>query len=160
MAEVVSQAISAVGDASNRRRSGRQVRKPEHFGGEEHVRSVVTNGSAKRKRINQPTANGVSEEEDDSESSEEEEDESEPDEEELKERRRANRAKKASSKQPATKKAKTNGAGPSLAIRTANNATQKGKKVQKARARQSQMNEEGLYGMLSLDGRNTLLTEI
>ena len=54
---------------------------------------VVTNGSAKRKRINRPTANGIPEgDDDDDDESSADDDESETDE-ELKEKRRTNRAK-------------------------------------------------------------------
>lgn len=154
MAAVASQSTTMEDSPANRRRSGRQIRKPAQFAEEEHVGSVVTNGSAKRKRTPKATENGLDdgesesdEEEDDEE--EEEEDDEDPDEEELKEQRRASRAKKAPSKKPASKKPKTNGTGPSLAIRPASKVAPKGKKTQKARARPSQANEEGLYGTIS-----------
>ena len=70
-------------------------------------------------------------------------------EEELRHRRRLSRNKRAAPK-PTTKRAKiSNGTGTTLAIRSANvsskSASQK-IKLQTARARQSQANQEGLYG--------------
>ncbi|KKY27717.1 putative nuclear cohesin complex subunit [Phaeomoniella chlamydospora] len=132
---------------ANRRKSGRQIRKPQIFAEEDHFGSVVTNGSAKRKRASRVSENDDDVDEDLSETSEEEdEDQDEPDEEELRAQRRAAKAKKAPTKKPASKKAKVaNGTGTSLAIRTTNSAAQKGTKLQKARARPSQMHEEGLY---------------
>ena len=137
---------------TNRRKSGRQVRKPKQFGDEEHYGSVITNGSAKRKRTSGFPENIESDEDGASDSPDDEEevgddDDDEPDEEELKEQRKASKSRKKPSRVPASKKAKvTNGTGPALAIRPAKSATQKGSKVQKARARLSQMNEQGLYG--------------
>ncbi|KAL9623451.1 MAG: hypothetical protein Q9160_002344 [Pyrenula sp. 1 TL-2023] len=150
MASAVAPSSSAAQDGANRRKSGRQTRKPELFAQEEHLGSVIPNGSAKRKRA----PNGVKETEPrgdggkESSSEEEEEEEESADEEELKEKRRASRNKKAA-KKPAAKKAKvTNGIGSPLAIRTAPSAKSKAPntaKVQKARSRPSQMNREGLY---------------
>ncbi|RMZ85609.1 hypothetical protein DV737_g548, partial [Chaetothyriales sp. CBS 132003] len=86
---------------------------------------------------------GSSEEEVDSD----EESDGDPDEEEMREQRRAQR--KRPSAKPATKRARTaNGASTTLAIRSANiqsKAPSKAAKAQKARARPSQANKEGLY---------------
>lgn len=137
-------------DDTNRRRSGRQRRKPDLFAQEKHVGSIISNGSAKRKRA--PNGALDAEPRDDMEdgiSSEEEEEEESADEEELKEKRRASRKRETVSK-PAAKKAKvTNGISSPLAIRTAPNVKSKAPKnakIQKARIRPSQLNKEGLYG--------------
>jgi hypothetical protein len=70
-------------------------------------------------------------------------------EEELKEKRRHSRPQNTS-KKPSTKKARvSNGTGTTLAIRSANVPSKSAShkvKVQKARARQSQVDQEGLYG--------------
>lgn len=127
--------------SSNRRKSGRQVRKPTHFAPANNDTSTLSNGSGKRKHVGAGTDN----DEDAGESSSEEEDESEPDEEELKEKRRASRNKK-----PAVKKPKmANGTGTSLAIRPAGAKVSKAAKVQNARSRKSQATQEGLYGKSS-----------
>lgn len=153
MASAVAPSSPATQDSTTRRKSGRQTRKPEKFAQEEHLGSVIPNGSAKRKRA----PNGVKEAETpgdgekESSSEEEEEEEESADEEELKEKRRTSRKKKAPNK-PAAKKAKvTNGIGSPLAIRTAPSAKSKAPKtakVQKARSRPSQLNKDGLYGTL------------
>ncbi|KAJ9613482.1 cohesin complex subunit [Cladophialophora chaetospira] len=139
------------GSPESRRKSGRTVRTPAVFSQEKYAGSVLTNGSAKRKRADDATAEDdeeeeVQSEEDDDE--EEEEDEDEPDEEEMKAQRRAKRTRAAPAK-PATKRTKTT-AGPSttLAIRSANipsKTASKASKSQKARARPSQAHQAGLY---------------
>lgn len=134
-------------DAANRRKSARSIRKPELFAEEHHEGSLLSNGSTKRKR----TTNGTVDEEldeDQDQGSSPEESEGEADEEELREKRRILRSKATG--KPAPKKArKSNGVDATLAIRSANvqsKAPSKMAKVQQARARKSQANEEGLYG--------------
>ena len=133
----------------SRRKSGRAIRRPDIFAEEEHQGSILSNGSAKRKRTS--TSKKADAEDDDNDDSEETEDddesESEPDEEETKERRRAQKRKTATSK-PAAKRAKTANSSATLAIRSANIPSRpatKGAKTQKARARPSQVNKEGLF---------------
>jgi cohesin complex subunit SA-1/2 len=139
----------ATQQTSDRRKSGRAVRKPGLFAEEYHDGSLLSNGSAKRKR--QPNGDTLNEPSGDEDEDEDEDDESEgsANEEELKERRRQSRNKKATTK-PASKRARLSDEnGTTLAIRSANvpskSASQK-VKVQKARWRQSQVNQEGLYG--------------
>lgn len=136
-------------ETSDRRKSGRAVRKPDVFAEERHEGSLLSNGSGKRKR--QPNGDSLLDTGDDEIEDGDSGGESEgsADEEELKERRRQSRNKKATPK-PTTKRAKTsNGTGTTLAIRSANvpakSASQKAG-IQKARSRQSQVNQEGLYG--------------
>ena len=142
-------------DAADRRKSARSIRKPEFFAEEHHDGSLLSNGSAKRKR----TTNGIvddEQDEDDDEESSSEESESEADEEELREKRRA--AKSKSAGKPASKKPRiSSGRDTTLAIRSANvqsKAPSKAAKVQQARARKSQVNEEGLYGTMRSFSRN------
>lgn len=145
-AAVINISASAPNTA-DRRKSGRTVRKPELFAEERHDGSLFSNGSTKRKRRMNGTANDELEEDEDEESSLEES-ESEVDEEELREKRRIARYKAMG--KPAPKKArKSSGVDATLAIRSANAQTKapsKVVKVQQARARKSQANEEGLYG--------------
>ena len=136
-------------ETNDRRKSGRPSRKPDNFLEEHHEGSLLSNGSMKRKRTTNGTADGDPEEGvDDDEEFSSEASEGEADEEELKEHRRAARAKPTG--KPAHKKSKiANGVGTPLAIRSANvqsNAQSKPSKAQKARARQSQAHQEGLYG--------------
>ena len=145
--------------SDNRRKSGRAIRKPEKFAQEEHLGSVVKS-SAKRKRTpNGVITNALGDEADSSDEDEEEEAEESPDEEELREQRRAARNKKDASK-PVAKKAKvTNGVTSPLTIRTAPSAKSrptKAAQVQKARARKSQVNQEGLYGAVLCSSRSVL----
>ncbi|KAL9113101.1 MAG: hypothetical protein Q9227_002713 [Pyrenula ochraceoflavens] len=137
-------------DTANRRKSGRTTRQPALFSQEEHLGSII-NGSAKRKRtpngINGNAPEDVSDGERSS-GSEEDHDEESPDEEELREQRRAVRNKRSASKPVAKKARMTNGVETPLAIRTAPSAKSrptKAAKVQQARARKSQVNQEGLY---------------
>jgi cohesin complex subunit SA-1/2 len=139
-------------ETSDRRKSGRAVRKPDHFAEEHHEGSLLSNGSGKRKR--QVNGDALLDPDVDGQEGEDsvEESEGSADEEELKERRRQSRNKSASAN-PKTKRAKfSNGTGTTLAIRSANvpskGASQRAK-VQKARSRQSQVNQEGLYGKQS-----------
>lgn len=149
MATAAVASSPATQDNANRRRSGRQTRKPELFAQEEHLGSVIPNGSAKRKRAPNGTDATDLPNDDEEEGSSEEEEEESADEEELKEKRKASRNKKTTAK-PAAKKAKIiNGIGSPLAIRTAPSAKSKASrtaKSQKARNRPSQANKEGLYG--------------
>jgi cohesin complex subunit SA-1/2 len=135
-AAVINTSASAPSTA-DRRKSGRTVRKPELFAEERHDGSLFSNGSTKRKRRTNGKTND-----------ELEESEGEADEEELREKRRIARYKAMG--KPAPKKArKSSGVGATLAIRSANAQTKapsKVVKVQQARARKSQANEEGLYG--------------
>ncbi|ETN41851.1 uncharacterized protein HMPREF1541_03790 [Cyphellophora europaea CBS 101466] len=128
---------------SNRRKSGRVSRRPDVFAEEEHAGSLLANGSAKRKRVAVTHANDT---EDEDETSEDDEDESEPDDEDVREKQRTQNKRKNPPKQ-AIKRVKTN-AGTKLAIRSANapgRPATKSAKVQRARARQSQVQKEGLY---------------
>ena len=136
-------------DAAQRRKSARSIRKPDLFADEHHDGSVLSNGSTKRKRTTNGTVDDGSDEDEDQDSSSEES-EGEADEEELKEARRTAKSKTAG--KPAQKKArKSNGGDATLAIRSAN-VQSKGPsnvaKLQQARARKSQADEEGLYGWL------------
>ncbi|OCT44867.1 hypothetical protein CLCR_05374 [Cladophialophora carrionii] len=140
------------GNSASRRKSGRVVRQPAVFSQEHHVGSVAINGAAKRKRAHNVSTEHEEEEEQDvqseRDSDDEDEEEDEPDEEELKEQRRAKRAKAAPAK-PATKRAKTTtGSRTTLAIRSANVRSKpaaKASKTQRARARPSQAQHQGLY---------------
>jgi cohesin complex subunit SA-1/2 len=138
---------SSAAEVADRRKSGRSVRKPVIFSQEHHDGSILSNGSTKRKR---PLNGHLPDADDDdlSEESEGDENDDDPDEEELREKRRTARNRKSSGK-PAPKKPKTtNGGGATLAIRSANiqrKPASKTAKVQNARARQSQINEDGLY---------------
>ena len=134
---------------TNRRKSGRSIRKPDLYSQEVNEGSSLSNGSFKRKRTPlNSTTNGEGLERSSIDSSEEES-EGEADEEELKEMRRAKRTRKPSDK-PAAKRSKpAKGHGTALAIRSANlqgKAASKSAKVQKARTRQSQVVQQGLYG--------------
>jgi len=128
----------------NRRRSGRVSRKPGLFAEEDYEGNY---GSSKRKRAMNGAAGNPHDEDDDDESPSDES-EGEADEEELREQRR--KAKPKSGIKHASKKARiSNGADTTLAIRSANVQSRypsKAEKLQKARARQSQANQEGLYG--------------
>lgn len=156
--EVDSSAPS--GTAESRRRSGRVVRKPDVYSQQHQERSILTNGSTKRKRLTEATpADDGSDEENDGEEPDSEDDESEgePDEEELKARRRAQRAR-GTRAQPATKRAKTTGgSSTTLAIRSVNAQSKpgsKGTKTQKARARPSKAHQQGLYAEVFGRGRS------
>ena len=136
----------------NRRKSGRVVRKPEVFAEEAHVGSILSNGSAKRKRA------GHADEEDEiedglSSSASGSDDDNEPDEEETRDTRRKTRPTKTSH---SAKKPKTNGASTTLAIRSSNLPSKPRPKAakQKARARPSQMMQEGLFAEVFGRGRN------
>lgn len=134
-------------ETGDRRKSTRSIRKPELFAQERHQDSRISNGSAKRKRTANGTVHHELEEEEDQESSPEES-EGEADEEELRDKSRIARSKMMG--KPAPKKVRrSNGGDATLAIRSANvqsKAPSKAAKVQQARARKSQANEEGLYG--------------
>jgi cohesin complex subunit SA-1/2 len=143
----------ATQETTNRRKSGRAVRKPDVFAEEHHEGSLLSSGSGKRKRQPNgdvlPDPENDNDEIDDDEEDSDEESEGSADEEEIKERRRQARNKNAQSKST-TKRAKISSVpGTTLAIRSANvpakGASQKAK-IQKARSRQSQVNQEGLYG--------------
>ena len=134
---------------NQRRKSGRAVRKPDVFAGEQHGGSLLSNGSIKRKR--QVNGDSFVGEDDDEMEGEDSDVESEgfADEEELRERRRQLVKNKAAAK-PTKKRPKTsNDTATTLAIRPANVPSKIGSqkaKIQKARSRQSQVNQEGLYG--------------
>lgn len=139
--------ISSTAKAADRRKSGRSIRKPEIFSQENYEGSILSNGATKRKRSD----NRDQLEEDDEallEDSDSDENEDDPDEEELREKRQAARNRRSSGK-PAPKRPRTiNGGSATLAIRSANvqkKPASKTAKVHNARARPSQMHEEGLY---------------
>ena len=78
----------------SRRKSGRVVKRPDIFAEEDHQGSILSNGSAKRKRtpISKKAGTGDDEDEIDSdEGTDEDDSENEPDEEEVKEKRKAQR---------------------------------------------------------------------
>lgn len=130
--------------ASTRRKSGRVVRKPEHFGASSPAVSM------KRKRTDAEEEAAEVEGDASEEEDEEEESEGEADEEELKEkRRRARKAAKPTQRKPAAKKTKTNGATHSLAIRPAGGKAKRPKKA-KPLGDAAAEDAEGLYGMLKL----------
>lgn len=143
-------------DPNTQRKSGRAIRKPDLFAREHHEGSVISNDSSvKRKRQQEsdafPNQNGHGEDVRDSHTESENDDERSTIEEDASRRRAKStgRNRKAASKS-STKRPRTS-ASPSraLAIRPANvpskSAVQKAKS-QKARARPSQVNREGLYG--------------
>ena len=136
-------------DTGNRRKSARSIRKPKLLAEEHYEGSLLSNGTMKRKRSTNGAVDEGLDEDEDQESSPEESD-GDADEEEVREKRRLARSKTTG--KPAPKKArKSNGVGATLAIRSANvqsKAPSKVAKVQQARARKSQANEEGLYGTL------------
>ena len=136
-------------DGSGRRKSGRSIRKPELFAEEYHDSLLRRNGSTKRKRTTNGAVGDELDEEEDQESSPDES-EGEADAQELREKRRTVRSKTTA--KPASKKArKAKVMDGTLAIRSANvqsKAPSKAAKVQQARSRKSQANEEGLYGDL------------
>lgn len=134
LSDARSSDVEENGESSSRRKSGRAIRKPQLFSQDV---SLITNIPEKRKRT---TANeeGEDEDEEDAEEPESEDDpeDDDPDEEEERERRRAarraaNRRRQSgkSNTKPApsraAKKAKTNSAGKSLAIRPAANGKTK-----------------------------------
>lgn len=119
------------------------------FAEEDHQGGVLSNGSVKRKRtpLSKATNADGADEDTGSEESAEEESESEPDEEEVKEQRRTQR-KKTTGKHAAKRTKTVNGSNATLAIRSANipsRPANKSAKTQKARARPSQANNEGLF---------------
>ncbi|KAL1969702.1 hypothetical protein VTN77DRAFT_8255 [Rasamsonia byssochlamydoides] len=137
------------GASTNRRKSGRVIRKPEFFS--EGVNSIRTTTAEKRKRtdqrddeVDQEDEDEDEDEEDASESEADDAEDDDPDEEELRERRRA--ARKASAKKRTAtkskgktktlytaKKPKINGVGKQLAIRSATNGKKKASSKQKER---------------------------
>jgi cohesin complex subunit SA-1/2 len=140
-------------ETTNRRKSGRVHRKPELFA-EEHHQGSLSNGSAKRKRADNEELAEDEEAGSGSDVSSSEESDGEPDEEELKEKRRQSRNKTS---KPVAKKAKTNGTSTTLAIRSANIESKPGTKaakVQKARARPSQLQQVGLYAQVFGHGKS------
>jgi len=138
---------------TNRRKSGRVVRKPDLFSEDHYHSSFLSNGSAKRKRISSAGAPAEMDEDEEEQTSSDESDDVDteddpPDEEELREERRTQR-KRASGVKPAVKRAKiAHGAGTTLAIRSGKTQSRplaKGAKTKRARARPSQAQQEGLY---------------
>lgn len=137
-------------ETTDRRKSARVVRKPDIFAEEHHEGSLLSNGSGKRKRpLNGDAFAGEIEDGLEEEGDSSDESEGSADEEELKEGRRQSRKSTATAKSANKRPKISNGTGTALAIRPANvpskGVSQKAK-VQKARSRQSQVNQEGLYG--------------
>ncbi|KAI7969461.1 hypothetical protein EIK77_005091 [Talaromyces pinophilus] len=135
LSDARSSDVEENGESSSRRKSGRAIRKPQLFSQDA---SLITNIPEKRKRTTANEDDEGNEEEEDAEEPESEDDteEDDPDEEEERERRRAarraaNRRRQSgkSNTKPApsraAKKAKTNSAGKSLAIRPAANGKTK-----------------------------------
>lgn len=136
LSDARSSDVEENGESSGRRKSGRAIRKPQLFSQDA---SLITNIPEKRKRTTANEDDEGDEEKEDAEEPESEDnpEDDDPDEEEERERRRAARraanrrrqsgksnAKPAPSR--AAKKAKTNSAGKSLAIRpVANGKTKK-----------------------------------
>ena len=144
---------SALENDGNRRKSARSIRKPDLFSEEQHEGSLLSNGSAKRKRIPNSDAEDEQDVDDAPESSQDDDSEGDADEEELNEKRKAARPKKSSGVYPAKKAKTSNGIGTALAIRSANAQSKpasKAAKAQQARSRQSQANQAGLYGIFHL----------
>jgi cohesin complex subunit SA-1/2 len=135
--EVSSPAATDAPSTSNRRKSGRVSKKPDHFG-----------ASSKRKRNEAGGEDGAGDDASDATSSDE--DEEEPDEEEVKEKRkRVKQTNAAKSKAPAKKKAKAvNGEAVSLAIRPAKSAPKR-RKPQQATVMDAET-AGGFYGMTSM----------
>ncbi|KAF2260154.1 STAG-domain-containing protein [Lojkania enalia] len=140
MATVVMSPEAANITSAPRRKSGRVSTKPQRF-----VPAASPAGSAKRKRTAEETDGDIDVDEPSSDEEQTESSEGEPDEEELRERRRKQKKTKTPGKKPAPKKAKTNGATVSLAIRP---AASRPKKPRKAPIRKSAIGDdtEGLYG--------------
>jgi cohesin complex subunit SA-1/2 len=148
--------LSSTGDpsstpAEDRRKSGRQTRRPEAFS--QTIFSAEELASGKRKRDEARE----DEDEDASESDSDDAGDDETDEEELREKRRAarrNGAKKSSNlksnskRSHASKKPKvTNGVGRQLAFRPATNGRLPGARPRKPKARPSlAAGERGLFG--------------
>lgn len=136
--------------ATNRRKSGRAVKKPDFF---QEDPSTPSTNSAKRKRADRVAEDDGDIGEDASGEDSVEESDGEADEEELKEKRRKSSRAKKPQRKPAAKKPKTvNGMG-KLAIRPAPNGVKKASRPRKPAARQSAVEEvDGLYGMPSAIG--------
>lgn len=150
-------------ESSNRRKSGRAVRKPQLYSQD----ARIVNTSEKRKRA---TVNDDEEDDDEIEEESESEDDPEdedPDEEEEKERKRAaarraaNKRRQNAKSNPkpasssrATKKARTDNAGKSLAIRPAGNSRRTKKTAPKKRTAPPRpifhATAEGMFGKFSI----------
>ena len=133
---------------TNRRKSGRAIRKPVLLNKDPNIPQVSGGNSGKRKRVDAPIQDLVdsSDPESDDQVSE---DESDPDEEELKERRRkASKTNKASSKSVAKKPRKGPALTKNLAVRPATNGVKKNARPEQPQAhpvRNAEDNATGLY---------------
>ena len=137
---------SALDDAPNRRKSGRQIHKPVLYSEDPNL-TISVNGSAKRKRAERVPDR---DDEDMVDESSSEDDQGEPDEEESKDQRRRNAKLRNAHHKPAAKKPKTAkpDSGMKLAMRPATNGVKKPRKPKKPKARKGRSSEEGtgVYG--------------
>ena len=133
---------------TNRRKSGRAIRKPVLLNKDPNIPQNSVGNSGKRKRVDVPIQDAVdtSDAESDDQVSE---DESDPDEEELKERRRkASKTNKAPSKSVAKKPRTGPALTTNLAVRPATNGVKKNARPKQPRAhpvRNTEDNATGLY---------------
>lgn len=141
---------------TNRRKSGRAIRKPVLLNKDPNIPQVSGGNSGKRKRVDVPIQDVVDSsapESDDQVS----EDESDPDEEELKERRRkASKTNKAPSKSVAKKPRTGPALTTNLAVRPAPNGVKKHARPKQPRARPVRNAEDhatGLYCKWSVHAR-------
>lgn len=139
--------------AEDRRKSGRQTRRPEVFSQSNHSAEVHARGKRKRGDVHDIE----NQDEDESESDSDDVEDSEADEEELREKRRAARKTGTKSKKPAAKKGSRsakkpkvtgNGVGRQLAFRPAAlNGRLPGSRPRKPKVRPSlAAGEHGLFG--------------
>ena len=132
---------------TNRRKSGRAIRKPVLLNKDPNIPQVSGGTSGKRKRVDVPIQDVV--DSSDAESDDQvSEDESDPDEEELKERRRkASKTNRAPSKSVAKKSRTGPALTANLAVRPATNGFKKSAKPKQPRARPSRNAEDNATGL-------------
>ena len=133
---------------TNRRKSGRAIRKPVLLSKDPNIPQGSVGNSGKRKRVDVPIQDVV--DSSDAESDDQvSEDESDPDEEELKERRRkASKTNKAASKSVAKRPRTGPALTTNLAVRPATNGVKKNARPKQPRAhlvRNAEDNATGLY---------------
>ena len=148
--------------STNRRKSGRAIRKPVLLNKDPNIPQVSVGNSGKRKRVDVPSQDLMDSSDDESEE-EVTDDESDPDEEELKERRRkASKTTKAPSKAVAKKPRTGPALTTNLAVRPATNGVKRNARPKQPRARPVKNAEEngiGLYCKWTvLAGPSTWLT--
>ena len=150
---------------ANRRKSGRNVRRPDLYSEDNFAGSLLESSSVKRKRtaLNDITNRDASDEEPESEG--DAESEGDPDEEELREQRRVSKQKKKPSPAPKKKqKVALNGSEAHLPMRPAANtgkkvATKARTRAKKPRVRPSQAGDaNSLYGKITQFKKRCRLT--